>query len=303
MLGFQFDQSRNPNFVVLQEASRQGRLAGAIGFEDFGKTPRDDFDNVQPRIGFALDLGGDGADILRGGWGVYTDLGYTNGNVLFAASDTKGIVETMQFRVNDPAGIKKPDGSFFRVGDPIETILPLNEGGESGLFGEVVSPRLEQPFTKQASIGWTHRLGQSAVFDVDVLHSEGRELNMRARLNSRVDGGARRFADLTVDPQNFAIAISRAKSQYDAVILSLRRRTVAGLDFMGSYAWSRSRSELGKAVDETGLSPNTILNAADPFAPAQFGPTPVDARHRVSLSAIVPAPWQMQVASVFSFIQ
>ena len=47
MTGYQIDQSADPNFVVLQAAGRSGRLNGLIGFEDFGKDPREDYNNVQ----------------------------------------------------------------------------------------------------------------------------------------------------------------------------------------------------------------------------------------------------------------
>ena len=49
--------------------------------DDERRSPFDsDMDNWQPRIGFAYDLRGDGKDVIRGGWGVYQDVGYTNAN-------------------------------------------------------------------------------------------------------------------------------------------------------------------------------------------------------------------------------
>ena len=83
--GYQFDQSKNPNFVIVQEAGRAGQLAGIKGLENFGLDPKNDTNNWQPRIGFAYDLRGDGKDVIRGGWGIYMDMAYTNSNALFAA--------------------------------------------------------------------------------------------------------------------------------------------------------------------------------------------------------------------------
>jgi outer membrane receptor protein involved in Fe transport len=141
-IGYQIDQSKNPNFVVLQDAARAGRFANVIGMEDFGKTPRNDYDNVQPRVGFTLDVRGQGKDVIRGGWGIYTDMAYTNANILFAAFDAQGILSTGQFVATSPNGLRNPDGSFFTVGQPVSNIASLNEGGQAGLNGEVVSPRL-----------------------------------------------------------------------------------------------------------------------------------------------------------------
>src|SRR5262249_6859792 len=91
MTGYQVDQSKDPNFVALQAAGQSGRLNGMIGFEDFGKTPREDHNNIQPRVGMAFDVHGDARDVLRAGWGIYTDVGYTNSNILFGAADATGL--------------------------------------------------------------------------------------------------------------------------------------------------------------------------------------------------------------------
>ena len=88
--GYRIDQSKNPNCVALQSAGRSGRLDTVIGLEDFGKTPRNDYDNLQPRVGATLQLDGEGRNVLRASWGVYTDMVYTNGNILFAAIRRQG---------------------------------------------------------------------------------------------------------------------------------------------------------------------------------------------------------------------
>jgi hypothetical protein len=303
VVGYQIDQSKNPNFVVLQEAGRSGRLAGMIGMEDFGRRPRNDYDNVQPRLGFAFDVRGEARDVIRGNWGIYTDTAYTNSNILFAAGDASGIFNTGQFFASDPDGLLNPDGSFFRVGDPISNIESLNEGGESGLAGEVVSPRLQLPYSRQASFGWSHQINGSMAFVADVIHADGRDLNLRARLNSRPNGGPRRFAGLALDPNsaNFRMVISPLQSTYDALLLSLRRRSVTAIDLALNYTLSRAKSDLGQALDETGLGPNTIQDATNPFAPVAFGPASSDARHLVSVSALVPLKWRIQVAPVLYY--
>ena len=47
--GYQFDQSLNPNFVLMQNAGRAGQLAGIRGLENFGQDPQNDRNNWQPR--------------------------------------------------------------------------------------------------------------------------------------------------------------------------------------------------------------------------------------------------------------
>ena len=192
--GYQIDQSTNPNYVKVQQAGAAGQLAGIKGLENFGKTPKEDSDNWQPRIGAAFDLRGDGKDVIRGGWGIYQDVGYTNSNVLFPALDANGAFGAV-FQVDNQDGIRNPDGSFFKVTDPLPNIADQNQADPSSLplFGQFLDPRLEMPYTRQASIGWSHELTQSSVVTVDYVNNQGRDLNTRPRLNVR-DGPERAHA-------------------------------------------------------------------------------------------------------------
>ena len=127
--GWAIDQSLNPNFVKLQNAALAGRFAGQRAFRDFGLDSKEDTNNWQGRAGLAWDLRGDGLDVVRAGYGRYYDVGYTNANILFAAINATGIGAGTVFSVTDPAGLKKTDGSFFRVGDPISSLAKPNEAG------------------------------------------------------------------------------------------------------------------------------------------------------------------------------
>src|SRR5688572_334595 len=116
--GLPIDQSNGANFQRMQQAGRNGLFAGTL-LDEFGQEPRPDRDNIQPRVGAAIDLFGNGRDVIRGGWGIYTDFGYLASNVIGAAFDAGQVA--LVFNVNDPNGIRKADGSLFRVGDPLET--------------------------------------------------------------------------------------------------------------------------------------------------------------------------------------
>ena len=304
--GYQLDQSLNPNYLKMQEAGHAGRFEGVIGWENFGLDPREDRNNIQPRVGGVFDIRGDGKDVIRAGWGIYTDFGYTNSNVLFAAADASGSGFGNVFLVTDPNGIRNPDGTFYQVGQPLANLSGQNEADptEMPLFGQFVDPRLEQPETRQTSVGWSHEFAPSTVFTADYVHIDGRKLNARPRLNVRVNGTtARRFDDLGLTPNaaNTRAAVSRGKSRYDAMILGLRRRMSNGIDFTASYTLSEAKSTIGTASDE--LDTNIIQDAFNPFDdPRMFGPPRrTDARHRVSLSAVVEAPFGLRVAPIFLY--
>jgi hypothetical protein len=294
--GLPIDQSRNPNFQALQDAGRAGRFAGTA-LEDFGQEPRADKDNIQPRAGFAYDVRGDGRDIIRGGWGIYSDFAYTNANVLGAAFDAAG-GSGLVFFASNPAGLRKPDGAWFQITDPLSSIATLNIVNPNGPLqaGQVVSPLLEQPYTLQTNFGWARQLGTSTSVSADYVRVDGRDLNTRLRPNVLING-RRAFADLPIQPNGigFRTAISKGESRHDALILALRRRMSRGLDLNAWYSLSDSTSNVGPAYDE--LDANLVQDIRDPFGPVQDAPaTRTDARHRVTVTAIIQAPWSLQVA-------
>ena len=299
--GMPINQDTNPNFVALQAAGRTGRFAGTA-LEDFGKTPAADKNNIQPRIGFAYDLRGDARDVIRGGWGIYTDFAYTGANALFPAIDAAGGSGLVFLAVN-PAGLRKPDGTLFRASDPISAIASLNMVNPNvpPLNGVVLSPRIEQPHTYQANLGWGHELNAVSALTVDYVRVDGRDLNIRLRPNMLVNG--RRFlADIPIQPNGstFRTAISKGESRYDAVTFGYRRRLSRGVDANAWYAVSRSTSDIGSASDE--LDQNLVQDVTNPFGPVQDAPSMrTDARHRATVSAIVDAPFGIMVSPIFMY--
>ena len=298
--GFPLDQTSSPNFQAMQQAGATGRFAGTL-LEEFGKEPRADRDNVQPRLGVAVDLFGDGRDVLRGGWGLYADFGYIASNVLLAAFDARqaGLV----FQASDPNGLRTADGTFFRVGDPLETIESRNTvTGSFAPAGEVVSPLLEQPYTRQANLGWSHQFDGSTVVSADYVRVDGRDLNMRVRPNVIVAPQRRLLDDVGISPRSstFRTALSKGSSRYDGLILAFRRRLSQGVDASASYTVAKATSDVGTAYDE--VAQNLIQDIHDPFGEVQQGPSArTDSRHMASVSAIVQAPWSIRVASILQY--
>src|SRR5207244_5204856 len=131
-----------------------------------------------------------------------SDLAYTNQNALNAAIDAAGGAGIV-FLATNPAGIRKADGTFFQVSDPLSTIASQNLVNTSlpPLGGQVQSPRLEQPYTRQANVGWSHQLDSSTALTVDAVRADGRNVNTRLRINQLVNG-RRYLADLAIQPNS-----------------------------------------------------------------------------------------------------
>ena len=303
--GWAIDQSKNPNFVILQNAGKAGRFAGQPAFREFGLESKEDTNNWQGRIGAAWNLDGAGRNLIRAGYGRYYDVGYTNANILFAAVNATGIGAGQVFNVSNPAGIRRADGALFRVGDNVTTIAHLNEaGGSLPLNSHIASPRIRQPYSDQYSVGWSHQLDAATVIDIDYMHTEGRDLGWRIQLNQRNPGvgatGPRQFADLPTSPANFTIDISDGKSRYDGINFGVRRRLSRGLQFSTWYSLSSAQSMTGNGSDE--LNVQNIQNHLDPYADVQFGPSGrTDARHRITLQAVWQGPWDLTIAPIYRF--
>ncbi len=267
--GMPIDQDTNPNFIALQAAGRTGRFAGTA-LEDFGKTPAADKNNIQPRLFPAIDAAGG-----------------------------SGLV----FLAVNPAGLRKPDGTLFRASDPISAIASLNTVNPNvpPLNGIVLSPRIEQPHTYQANLGWGHELNAVSALTVDYVRVDGRDLNIRLRPNMLVNG-QRFLAGIPLQPNGstFRTAISKGESRYDAVTFGYRRRLSRGVDANAWYAVSRSTSDIGSASDE--LDQNLVQDVTNPFGPVQDAPSMrTDARHRATVSAIVDAPFGIMVSPIFMY--
>ena len=292
--GYQFDQTKNRNFNLIQAAGAAGQLSGIRGYENFGLEPEDDKDNWQPRVGFAYDVRGNGRDVIRGGWGVYYDMAYTNSNALFAASDATGKGFGPVLTVDNQSGIRNPDGSFYKVGQPLSNISSQNQADTTTIpvFGQFVDPRLELPYTRQASLGWSHELMESTVFTVDLVRHDGRDLNARPRVNVRPAGNSSAprvlaFTGISPNALGTRAALSQGKSEYNAAIFGIKRRMLRGIDFTATYTLSEAKSTSGTASDE--LNQNNLQDATLLYDdPRVFGPNGrTDARHQGTIAAIL----------------
>jgi hypothetical protein len=311
MTGYQVNESLNPNFVKVQAAGAAGLLKGIVGLENFGLTPKEDYNNIQPRVGGVFDVRGNGKDIIRGGFGVYMDVGYTNSNVLFAAADSTGAGFGQTFNVQVTNGIKKADGTFYKAGDPLSTIASQNQVVNTGsfpLFGQWIDPRLQAPYQMQSNAGWSHELTSDMVFSMDYVNSLGRDLNFRPRVNQRIPGSLsnpRRLAAIipTINPNTNGNrpTVSRGESEYNALIFSVRKRLSHGADFSVNYTLQKGISTIGSAADE--LNTANIQDPNNPFDdPRQLGPNlTTDARHLLNISATFQLPYGIRVAPIFAF--
>ena len=138
------------------------------------------------------------------------------------------------------------------------------------------------------------------MIDVDYVHTDGHDLGVRWALNTRINGGARRYADLPLNPTNPTLNMSIGSSRYNGVNFGIRRRmdqprAAQRLVFAGEG--DRAGRAGGRRADD---EPRAGLDPA--VADVQSGPAArTDARHKVTLSAIIQAPWGVTVSPIYRF--
>jgi hypothetical protein len=141
-----------------------------------------DWKEFQPRVGFAWDIGGNGKNVIRGGYGIARDQIFQN-ITLFSVQQTQPtIYQTLFDYVGDnaPGARCTPTAPFnicsFRFGiDP----LPVPPAGTNaadispGAVGRIVNPRITDPWSQQFSVGYARQLGTDYVVSVDYYHTLG----------------------------------------------------------------------------------------------------------------------------------
>jgi hypothetical protein len=138
------------------------------------------------------------------------------------------------------------------------------------------------------------------VLDIDYVGTRGHDLGVRWALNTRINGGARRFADLALSPTAPTFDLSVGASKFDGITFVVRRRMEKHFSFNAWYMYSKATGLGGNGLDE--LTTNLIQDAAQPFADVQWGPAGrTDAHHKVTASAVIEAPWGINISPIFRY--
>lgn len=311
--GYDLNQTTNPNFQYLSSAAVQAKYHESY-IQDFanggGGKLKNDKNNWSPRLGFTYDLTGTAKSLIRGGVGRYYDFPYTNATILFPASAVQSLFGPI-YSFEDPKGIKNPDGSFFKPGDP----LPPNQ--LSGNLNdhttrELLSPTQATPFSDQLSLGYSTELTSNLGLNFEVVDIRYQDIPFRFRADP-IDPttGARRFAAGGV-PSNFRLWYGKGEAKYQGANIGFHSRIGNNFEAQGFYTLSKSTGNVLAGADEfritdtnhqpdLGAVRDMTVNPLDPNCSACVGPLNTDARHRVTLSAVYRAPFAINVSGILRY--
>ncbi|PYV62878.1 MAG: hypothetical protein DMG97_39245 [Acidobacteria bacterium] len=310
-LGVRWDKDINLIGASAISKSRTFQELQAIG-SPFAKLPHDDNKDFSPRVGFAYDLTGGGKHVLRGGYGLYYDNVFQN-IPLFMIQQANPTIYQGLFSIASSDTVPGTNILLqdWRFGiDPLPTIPPPLTQLVDGATGRLMDPPYRNPLSEQFNVGYQWAVTNTSVFEAEYVHVLGLHENKTVNINPKDpnNGGARpldnAFAAAGV-PVLGRISDEQSvnRSRYDGMNLSFRQRLTRRFSLNANYTLSRA---MGWAI-ESG-SPNVSSGFRnyphDPrnlWDPRDFGPTPNDERHHITLSGIVQLPWGFEVAPVLQF--
>jgi len=170
-----------------------------------------------------------------------------------------------------------------------------------------MDPNYRNPVTEEFNFGYSWALNQNSVVEAEYTHVLGLHENKTINIDQRVPvGGVCCTAPLNglVEPVSglpqFASVRNEesiGRSHYDGVNFSFRQRMTHHFSVNANYtlAWANSYDGGG------GSFRNYPALALDPFAKYNWGPSPNDERHHVTLSGIWELPKGFQLSPIMQF--
>jgi Carboxypeptidase regulatory-like domain/TonB dependent receptor-like, beta-barrel len=245
-----------------------------------------DTNNYQPRLGFSWDVAGDGRNLIRGGVGRFT------GRFLLVPA----FAEQQQNGVTGRKLYERVSGILY--GLPPSTYLDPNNLSGSGILLApaitLLAKSYDNPYTDQATLGWTTRLGNTGMyFDAETIYDKGhdeifiRDANWNGNPLARPNPAYSNINTYTND----------GHSEYKALVLSLNGTIKGGHLITASVtlADKKNLSDDFSPVYTAGY-PN------DPSNPeGEWGRSQSDERFRVVLSGVFNLGWGLTVAPIVEY--
>ena len=311
-LGLRWDRDYNmvgSSAVGNSATYKELRLLNSPLTNPFLTPPHDDTKDFSPRIGFAYDLTGSGKLMLRGGYGLYYGNIFQN-IPLFMEQLANPTIFQQSLNLTAPGDIVPGTGKTlgtWRFGvDPLPTIPGPSSVLNDGSVGRLMDPNYRNPVTEEFNIGGSWQPTTTSVVEVEYVHTLGLHENKTINIDQKVPV-AGVCCTRPLDAAFAAAGLPRLnsvrdeqsinRSHYDGVNFSYRQRMTHHFSLNANYtlAWAYSFDGGG------GSFRNYPRDAYAPFASYEWGPSPNDERHHITMSGIVDLGKGFSFAPILQF--
>ncbi len=266
-----------------------GQTIGGRTFPSNGKIPSD-WGMIQPRLGIAWDIDGNGRQVMRANAGLYHAR---SPGLIFASTRTSnGSVGQTIFRASFFNG--------FGVTPPTYgPTLPVQAGGTPDHPSVYVTDEnFRNPRTIALGATYERRLGDRLAGALSYSFAKTDRLNRFIDRNDAVFGSP--FSAFPANPANGIGQLwtleSTAKSQYHGFTLSLSGNLTRRVEFQGNYTLSFDKSD-----DDNERDPFSFRYAQADSLQREYNWSDRDQRHRVNLWVLEHLPYGIELNHRISY--
>jgi hypothetical protein len=190
---------------------------------------------------------------------------------------------------------------------PLPTIPAPTSGLPALSIGRLMDPNYRNPVTEEFNGGYSWALNPNSVIEAEYTHVLGLHENKTINVDQRLPAGAG-CCTAPLDGLKFPGSTSAqfasvrneesiGRSHYDGFNFSFRQRMSHHFTVNANYtlAWANGYDSGG------GSFRDYPRIASNPFASYEYGPSPNDERHHVTLSGLIDLPKGFQISPIMQF--
>jgi hypothetical protein len=289
----------------------------------YGVLPHDDNKDFSPRVGFSYDLTGAGKHVLRGGYGLYYGNVFQNIPLWMEQMAHKTVYQgalSIAGSENVPGldiALDEFVYSAANVAAVTAAIPPATGELLNGSTGRTMDPKYRNPYSEEFNVGYQWAFLPNWVFEAEYTHTLGLHSNVDVNINYiNPDTGVRvmssaytAYAAANCDSGYCVLGRtmnneSIGRSRYDGMNLSVRHQLDRHFSLSANYTLSRA---VGYSINSGGNPSdgssyhNYPHDPRHPLAKTDFGPTPYDELHHITVSGMAKLPYGLEAAPILQF--
>jgi hypothetical protein len=270
---------------------------------------KDDNLDFSPRFGFTYDLTGRGNHVVRGGYGMYYGNVFQNIPLFMEQMSNPTVFQTV-LSLSSPTdsvpGTGKTLGQWRYGVDPMPTIPPPSTQLATGSVGRLMDPDYRNPITEEWNGGYSWAINQAMAVEAEYTHVLGIHENKTINIDQKIPINGKMTLPLdpafAANPSIPELASVRneesiGRERYDGVFFVFKDHIANRLQLDANYAlsWAYGYDTGG------GSFRNYPRNGYAPFASYEWGPSPNDERHHVTVDGLVTLPKGFELAPILQY--